>query len=154
MKNKKSKWERFAPEGVSAKREALWTALALAASAVWSLTFLWRLGRERAAAEPESAAGRLADLMGFDTMLGTALAGFYLVALGMVCLAMWHYSRIRKSGVKDPRDAHGRALAIPVIGIAASLAATAAVYFIYRGVFIDYREHLEAVYRAAVGLEG
>lgn len=154
MKNKKSKWERFAPEGVSAKREALWTALALLASAVWSLTFLWRLGRERAETEPQAAAGRVMSLLSFRGMLGTALAGFYLVALGMACLAMWHYTKIRKGEIKDPRDAHGRALAMPILGIAAAVAATTVVYFVYRGVFIGYREHLEAVYRAAVGLEG
>ena len=43
---------------------------------------------------------------------------------------------------------------MPILGIAAAVAATTVVYFVYRGVFIGYREHLEAVYRAAMGSEG
>ena len=35
---RKMDWKQLAPEGVSAKREALFTGLALLASALWSLT--------------------------------------------------------------------------------------------------------------------
>lgn len=154
MKERKSKWENFAPEGVSAKKEALWTAVALAASTVWSLTFFLRMNAERAAVEPDCAAGRVVALVSFRGMLGTALFGFYLVALGMACLAMWHYARLRRSGIRDAKDAHGRALAIPVLGIAAAIGLSTVVYFVYRGVFIGYREHLMDLFNAALGLEG
>lgn len=154
MKEKKSKWERFAPEGVSAKREALWTALGLAASVLWSLTFFRRMGVERAEAEPASAAGRVVSLLSYRGMLGTALVGFYLVALGMAALAMWHYAKLRRGRIRDPREAHWRALAMPVLGIAAAVALTTVLYFVYRGVFIGYREHLNELFNAAIGSEG
>lgn len=149
---KKFSWDNFAPEGVNAKKEAVWTLLALGASAVWSLTFLSRLGRERSEKEPLAAAGKVVGLLGFRELLGTALVGFYLVALGMACLAMWHYAKLRRTKIKDPKDAHGRALAIPVIGIALAFGVSSVIFLIYQGVYMDYRAHIEEVFNKALGL--
>lgn len=151
-------WKVLAPEGVSAKKEAVWTGAAVAASTLWSLTFFLRLRTERATAEPESAAGRVVSLMSFQTMLGTALLGFYLVALGMAVLAMWHYAKLRQNAKKervlDPREAHWRALTMLVLGLCAAVAADTVVYFVYRAAFSNYREHLSELFSAALHLEG
>lgn len=147
---RKMDWKRLAPEGVSAKKELVYTGIALAASGVWSLGTLGRLGDEFDALAPQAAQGKAVALTGFQGILSTALFGFYLTAIAMVFLAMWHYARIRKAKEKVEAP-HVRALAVPVLGVVLALCLSLILTLIYHGLFLENRGRLEEIFNRAYG---
>lgn len=155
MKNNRIHWKDLAPEGVSAKKEALFTGIALAASALWSLTLLRRISEEWETVAPRAAEGKVVALMGWHGIQGTALFGFYFVAIAMVFLAMWHYAKLKKDKPTGSENVHMRAMAMPVLGLILAAGLTLILYFAYRAAFLDYRERVndlfDAAYKAAHG---
>ena len=147
---RKLDWKRLAPEGVSAKRELAYTGVALAASALWSLGTLGRLGKEFDALAPQAAQGKAVALTGFQGILGTALFGFYLTAIAMVFLAMWHYAKLGKA--REKADApHIRALAVPALGVMTALCLSLILTLVYHGLFLENRGRLEEIFNRAYG---
>lgn len=156
MKNNRIHWKDLAPEGVSAKKEVLFTGLALLASGVWSLGTLRRLSGEFDALAPQAAEGKAVALTGFQGILGTALFGFYLTAIAMVFLAMWHYAKLRKPGPKTGKPGkidspHVRALAIPALGVILALCLSLILYFAYHAAFLTNRGRIEEIFNRAYG---
>ena len=142
---RKMDWKQLAPEGVSAKREALFTGLALLASALWSLTAPGRIHADFEAA----ARGQIASLTGFETLLGPSLYGFYLVAAAMVLLAVWHYAKMKGYKPTPGENIHLRAMAVPALGVVLALCLSLILYFAYRGLFSGFRGRLNELARRA-----
>lgn len=132
----------LAPEGVSAKKEALGIGLGLLASALWSLTAAGRIGAEWESTLEQAAKGQVVTLTGFRGLLGGALDGFYFVAAAMVLLAVWHYAKIRKDSPSPGEKVHLRAMAMPVAGVLLALCVSLILYAAYHGVFSENREKL------------
>ena len=147
---RKLDWKRLAPEGVSAKKELAYTGVALAASGVWSLGTLGRLRDEFDALAPQAAQGKAVALTGFQGILGTALFGFYLTAIAMVFLTMWHYAKIRKAKEKVEAP-HVRALAVPALGVATAMCLSIILTLLYYGRFLENRGALEEIFNRAYG---
>lgn len=142
-------WKQLAPEGVSAKKEAVFTGAALAASGLWSLTVLRRMATEWDTVAPSAAQGKVVSLIGWQGMLGTALFGFYFIAIAMAILAMWHYVKIKKSAASGQDDIHIRAMAMPALGVILALCLSMILYFAYRAAYLDYRERIEEMFNSA-----
>ena len=129
-----SRLERWSPPGLSTLGELKCIASGLVCSAVYSLTFLYTWANERRglynfkSGTPVLRAD--AVMPDFADLLHTCLYGFFLVALCMAALGLWHYAYHRQGGsnsaylmrrLPDRWEFHRRCLALPVLALLASL---------------------------------
>lgn len=137
----------IAPMGIDAGREVKITLFALAASALWSFRGPLVMIREWNEILKKIEQGKLVSAPSLSEMMGTALFGFYITALGLAALAVWHYVYHRRGAradylmgrLPDRLELHVRCLAIPLVGIVISLAAAGIMFLIHRGSYLYFQ---------------
>ena len=137
------------PPGISFAAERRWFAAGLVLAALWSLRFVPGYLRALGALyETDRLTGERSLLEGavmppFAEVLGSALAGFPVLALAMVFVAVLHYqSHVRGSRsillmrrLPDRWELHRRCLAAPLLGLLAAAAAALALWLLYFAVY-------------------
>lgn len=136
--------DRLAPVGINARAEIYAILAALGAAVFWSLTAVVRIVDHMNGLTYTSSYGANAIAFSpYRALLGTALDGFFLVALVLVFLALVHYLYHRRGARTDylmrrlpwPWEYHMRCLALPVLGIALALALATIGYFGCRALY-------------------
>lgn len=144
MKRTRLALNGLAPAGVSARGEVKWILISLGASALWSLRGALAIVSEMRELHERLLENRVIAITVFPGIIGTALFGFYLTALVLALLAVWHYVFHRLGARSDytmrrlPNglEYHIRCLAIPVLGIIVSLLLALALWWIYRSFYL------------------
>ncbi len=161
MKVKKD-LSRFFPVGEEWGKEVAWTAIALALSSLWSLGALIRLqnGWRTIRMFPENKV----MMPGFQTIIGSALYGFWLTAAGLIVLAVWNYISQRRGSRADYTlrrlpgrlERHIRALAFPAAGLAVTVLLAAGLRWLYFWLYVTKTpaDRLTDVVFIAVSREG
>lgn len=138
------KWDKLTPVGINARTELYAILAALGAAVLWSLTAVVRIVDHMNGLTYTSSYGANAIAFSpYRPLLGTALDGFFLVALLLVFLALGHYLYHRRGARTDylmrrlprPWEYHLRCLALPVLGIVLALALAAIGYFGCRALY-------------------
>ncbi len=149
------KWDKLAPVGVSARTEISGILAGLGLAAFWSLTGVARIVEHMNGLTYNSSYGITEiPFSPYRVLLGTALDGFFLVALVLVFLAIGHYLYHRRGARTDylmrrlprPWEYHMRCLALPALGIVLALGLATLGYFGCRAL---YRTLLEKVAQTA-----
>lgn len=149
--------DKLAPVGINARAEIYAILAALGVAVFWSLDAPVRIVQHmNGLTNTPWSAGTESPVTPYRELLGTALDGFYLVALVLVFLALGHYLYHRRGARTDylmrrlprPWEYHMRCLALPVLGTALALALAGLSYVGYRAL---YRALLARVAREAAG---
>lgn len=144
------------PAGISLRTECLGLAGLLLLALLWSLTGLGSILRQWQWTEEWQ--GYPERITPYPAILGTALYGFYLIALGLPALAAWHWFYHRQGAradylmrrLPDRWELPVRCLAVPVTGILVSLALAWALGGIYGAVY----SHCRTLFLERAGLAG
>ncbi len=143
MIGKRIALEKLAPVGADVQKQLRWTGVALAASALWSLRALMRIVREMKTLKAVIDQGAFSSVAAYPRYLGSAFYGFALLSLVLAGLAVWNYAAFRRGARADylmrrlPNrwEYHRRCLAVPLLGIAASVLVALTLYVLYRAVY-------------------
>ena len=143
--------DRWAPPGISVPAELKCIGAGLGGSALFSWFFLtkWQDAKERLYSGPSNARILIegAIMPDFDDILGPYLYGFFIVALCMLALAVWHYSYHHQGGsnsaylmrrLPDRWEWHRRCLAIPVTAALLSLLLAFLFLCLYYWVYMTF----------------
>lgn len=144
MKKRKLTLSDLAPAGISAGNEIKWIVVAWGVSLLWSFRGPLAIIRETRYLRDCLLEKNHAVITVFPGLIGTALFGFYLTALVLAGLAIWHYVYHRRGArsdylmrrLRDKWEYHRRCLAIPLLGITISLLLVLILWCSYRSFYL------------------
>ncbi len=157
--------DKLAPVGLNARTELSAILAGLGLAVFWSLAAPARIVQDvNDLTTTRWPAGAEIPVTPYRELLGTALDGFFLVALVLISLALGHYLYHRRGARTDylmrrlPQfwEYHLRCLALPVLGIVLALGLEALGYVGYRALYRALLEKAagELAGRAQLLLEG
>ena len=135
--------EKLAPVGADVQKQLRWTGIALAASALWSLRGLLRIVRSMKILKAYIDQGVFSSVDAYPRYVSSAFFGFALLSLVLAGLAAWNYASFRRGArtdylmrrLPDRWEYHRRCLAVPLLGIGASILISVALWALYRAVY-------------------
>lgn len=142
--------EKYAPAGINLKRERRFFTTGMICSLLFSTAFLLRYSSAYSALYDWVGVKRVlrpgSIMEDFNVLLDSALIGFFVLALCMLALIIYHYIYHRQGSksiylmkrLPNPWELHRRCLTLPLLAALLCLAAAAALLFIYYGVYMAF----------------
>lgn len=136
------------PPGMDMETEKLFFGLGMCGAFFYSWTFIWRYFQARAELYLYSEGNYILVenrvMANFAELLGNALIGFVLVALGLVGFAALHYSYFWQGSksiylmkrLPNKMELHKRALTLPVLGLIICVATAFLLLVLYYGLYV------------------
>ena len=136
---KKNFLSHLAPPGTRAKRELFWIIAGICASALISLTFVYRYHKNFLKCARLDSMGKASVMPHFSELLGNAFFGFIVMLILMAALVLLHYASLNgiSKSIYVMKRLPQKTLALkyvcgmPVLGSALTIACAAAILLIY-----------------------
>ena len=136
---KKDFLSHLAPPGTRAKRELFWIIAGICASALISLTFVYRYHKNYLKCARLDSMGKAAVMPHFSELLGNAFSGFIVMLILMAALVFLHYASLNgiSKSIYVMKRLPQRSSVIryvcgmPVMGAVLTIACAAAILLIY-----------------------
>lgn len=148
MKKRKITAGGLVPVGLELKYELVGLGGCLLLALLWSLQALSAIREKWAEAVQGYSHGREIVVTAFPEIIGPALYGFYVIAVGVLMLAAWHYAYHRRGARADylmdrlPNrwEKHLRCLAVPIMGALAALLTAGLMWLLYRAYYVHWQK--------------